>query len=125
MNSTVQDRVARRERRHLRIRKRVSGDSNRPRLAVYRSNKHIYGQIIDDIAGHTLVSIFDGQEVVKEFVSADKKGKTGLSYAAGKALAKVALDKGIKLIAFDRGGRLYHGRIKAFAEGAREGGLQF
>ncbi|HEX9236844.1 MAG TPA: 50S ribosomal protein L18 [Actinomycetota bacterium] len=103
-----------RRRRHLRVRKKVSGTTDRPRLAVYRSNRHIYAQLIDDRAGRTLVAATD-------------KGMTGhktdVAKEVGKALADRARSTGIDRAVFDRGGRLYHGRVKALAEGAREGGL--
>lgn len=126
MSKKVEGRIARRQRRRYGIRKRLIGTADRPRLAVYRSLKYIYGQIIDDENGVTLVSVSDcSEDTIKEFVNPDKGGKVGRSYAAGKAIAKIAKEKGIEKIAFDRGGYLYHGRVKAFADGAREGGLVF
>lgn len=125
MKDRVKDRIRRRTRRRMRVRKKVFGLPERPRLAVYRSNKYIYGQIINDIEGHTLVSMNDRHESVNEFINPEKKGKIGRSFAAGKALAKVALDNGITEVSFDRGGYIYRGRVRAFAEGAREGGLKF
>ncbi len=109
-----------RERRHNRLRKKISGTNERPRLSVFRSNKNIYAQIIDDIKGITIVAAstiskdFDGTGNNKE---AAKK--------IGEDIAKKALDKGIKQVVFDRGGYIYHGRVKELAEGAREAGLQF
>lgn len=103
--------------RHKRIRAKISGDSLVPRLSVYRSNTCIYGQVIDDTNSTTLVSF-----------SADKvegKGLMEKSLKAGKELAKLAIEKGIKKVVFDRGGFIYTGKIKAFADGAREGGLKF
>jgi large subunit ribosomal protein L18 len=106
---------AARTRRHLRVRKSVSGNADRPRLAVYRSNRHIYAQLIDDRAGQTLASATDlglsGQ-------------KSEVAKQVGKALAERAKGAGIERAVFDRGGRLYHGRVRALAEGAREGGLE-
>ena len=127
MKDRIKDRIERRQKRRFRIRKRVIGTPDRPRLAVYRSLKYIYCQIIDDTKGHTLLSISDSAKTLETFqsVETDKKGKVKRSYLAGKAIAKLALEKGIKQVAFDRGGYLYHGRIKAFAEGARESGLLF
>ena len=105
---------------HKRIRARVSGSAERPRLAVYRSLKHIYAQVIDDRAGRTLVSAS----------SNDKNGKVSGGNLAGakeigRAIAERAKEKGITRVVFDRGGYLYHGRVKALADAAREGGLEF
>jgi len=110
-------------RRHRRVRGRVSGSAERPRLCVTRSNTNIYAQIIDDIAGVTLAS---ASSVDKE-VRADLKGGANIdaAKAVGMALGKRAADKGIKQVVFDRGGNLYHGRVKALADGAREAGLEF
>ncbi len=110
----------RRTRIRRRIRKKVSGDSQIPRLSVYRSNKEIYAQLIDDVSGKTLASSSSmDKDVAKE------GNKTDVSKAVGLNLAKKAVDAGIETCAFDRGGYLYHGRVKALAEGAREGGLKF
>jgi large subunit ribosomal protein L18 len=106
-----------RERRHKRIRYKIMGTTERPRLSVYRSLKHIYAQIVDDIQHHTLVSATSIG--IKEGKKVDK------SRECGKLLAKRALEKGIKKVVFDRGGYKYHGRVKALAEGAREGGIEF
>lgn len=107
-----------REKRHLRVRKYVSGTKSRPRLAIFRSGKHIYGQIIDDSASKTLVAVSD--------LKLAKKGtKSEISYQVGQTLAAAALKKGIKEVVFDRGGFLYHGRVEKLATGAREGGLKF
>ncbi len=114
--------VERRKRRHLRIRKKIFGTPERPRLVVYRSLKHIYAQIIDDTIGHTLVS---ASSLDKEFPK-DKRGsnKEG-ARIVGEMIAKRALEKGIKRVVFDRGGYKYHGRVKELAEAAREAGLEF
>lgn len=113
------------QKRRLKIRKRIrriiSGDASRPRLSVYRSNKSVYAQLIDDVSGKTLVS-------VSSFHLGDEA--TGLtkveqSKLVGKSLAEKALSLGIEKVSFDRGGYLYHGRVKSLAEGAREGGLKF
>lgn len=104
--------------RHNRVRAKVFGTEERPRFSVFRSNSHIYGQLIDDISGKTLISSSS-----KEIKVQSKK--TDLAKEAGKLLAKKALEKQIKNVVFDRGGYAYHGRVKALAEGAREGGLQF
>lgn len=117
------DSKAQRQKRHKRIRRKVMGTTQRPRLAVYRSLKHIYAQIIDDTQGHTLVSA-SSQE--SEVVS--KVGYTGnieSAKAVGELIAKKALAQGIKEVVFDRGGYIYHGRIEALASAAREGGLEF
>ncbi len=111
----------RRYRRHLRLRKKIRGTENRPRLAVYRSLKHVYAQIIDDDGGRTLIGLSDqAKEVVVE-----GKGKIAASFAVGKLLAERAAAAGIKSVVFDRGGYPYHGRVKAVADGARKGGLEF
>ena len=110
------DRRAARSKRHRRVRKRIAGTSQRPRLAVFRSNRHIYAQLIDDRAARTLASASDGE-------SADGD-KTARAKATGKLLAERAKQAGIESAVFDRGGRLYHGRVAALADGAREGGLR-
>ena len=114
------DKNAQRIKRHARVRAKISGTTERPRLAVYRSNANIYAQIIDDVNGVTLVS---ANTLEKGF-----EGATGNAEAAKKVgliLAERALAKGIDVVVFDRGGYLYHGRVAALAEGAREGGLKF
>ena len=110
-----------RVRRHIRVRRKVSGTSERPRLAVYRSNRHIYAQLIDDVAGRTLVSASDA-DAAAEGAKADG-AKTASAKAVGAVLAERARSAGIRAAVFDRGGRLYHGRVAALADGAREGGL--
>jgi large subunit ribosomal protein L18 len=111
------------ERRHKRLRKKVTGTPNRPRLAVFRSHKHIYAQIIDDVAQHTLVAA----STLESTLGADlSTGATcEASAAVGKLVAQRAIEKGIEKVVFDRGGNLYHGRVKALAEAAREAGLNF
>lgn len=104
---------------HRRIRKNLRGSKLRPRLSVYRSNKDIYAQLIDDDQGHTLLSI------TSRTMNDLKGNKVEKSKQVGKAIAKMAVESGISSVVFDRGGYLYHGRVKALAEGAREGGLQF
>jgi large subunit ribosomal protein L18 len=108
---------------HERIRKRITGTESRPRLCVFRSNKHIYAQIVDDAQGRTLVaaSSLDGEN--KGSLKAG--GNITAAKAVGKAVAKRAIDKGIQQVLFDRGGYIYHGRVKALAEAAREAGLKF
>ena len=108
-----------RQRIHKRIRRRVRGTPERPRLAVFRSLKHIYAQVIDDVKGHTVVAASSSEE----------NGKNGGNVAGaatiGKLVAERAKDKGVKAVVFDRGGYLYHGRVKALAEAARKAGLEF
>jgi len=113
--------LSRRDRIKMGIRKRLSGSSIRPRLSVYRSNKGIYAQIIDDVSGKTLVS---ASSLSKDFTAADGT-KIDQSVAVGKLVASKAIAAGIKDVVFDRNGYLYHGRVKSLAEGAREGGLNF
>ncbi len=113
-----------RERRHRRIRKRVSGTPERPRVAVFRSSKHIYAQVVDDLKGVTLLAVGSTSKEVREKMG-DKKGKVAAAVACGELLAEKAKAKGIAAVCFDRGGYLYHGRIKALAEAARNAGLQF
>jgi len=110
-------------RRHHRVRLKVKGDGARPRLSVFRSLTHIYAQVIDDVRGHTLVTASTLDADVK--TKADGKSKTGIAELVGELLAQRALEKGIKQVAFDRGGYQYHGRVKALAEAARKGGLEF
>ncbi|GDX52434.1 50S ribosomal protein L18 [Bacteroidota bacterium] len=104
---------------HKRIRKKISGTAERPRISIYRSNSEIYAQLINDEAGHTLLAA--SSRDLKDI----KGTKIEKSKQVGVALAKMAADKGITTAVFDRGGFLYHGRVQAIAEGAREGGLQF
>ena len=117
------NKIERRRRIHYRIRKHVNGTAERPRLVVFRSNKQIYAQVIDDEKGVTLVAAASNDKVL----AAECKCKTGIEAAAivGKAIAERAKEKGIEKVAFDRGGYLYHGRVKSLADGAREGGLIF
>lgn len=112
-----------RERRHRRIRKKVLGTSERPRLSVYRSLNHIYAQLIDDSRGNTIVA---ASTLDKELsVQKGHKGNASMAKKVGELVAKRALEKGLKKVVFDRGGYMYHGRVKALAEGAREAGLEF
>ena len=111
----------RRERLRFRIRKTVSGTTQRPRLAVFRSNKEIYAQIIDDVNGVTITAA----STRDKDIDASKSNKIDAAKLVGKAIAEKALKAGVESITFDRGGYLYHGRIKSLAEGAREGGLKF
>ncbi len=115
--------VVGRKKRHIRVRKTIKGTAERPRLVVFRSLKHIYAQIVDDVVGKTLVS----SGSVKGEKTGELKGKSGkdVAKAIGSAVAKQALSKNIKNIVFDRNGYAYHGRVQALAEAAREAGLNF
>jgi large subunit ribosomal protein L18 len=115
-----QDRQEARVRRHLRVRKKVSGNPEKPRLAVFRSEKNIYAQIIDDVNAVTLVA---ASSLDKDFEGIGSNREA--AKLVGEAIAKRALDKGIKEVVFDRGGFVYHGRVQSLAEGAREAGLEF
>ncbi|MEA5510939.1 50S ribosomal protein L18 [Crocosphaera sp. UHCC 0190] len=118
--------ITRREsvkRRHRRVRKKVTGTPDCPRLAVFRSNHHIYAQVIDDVAQHTLAAASTLEADLKTTVSSGSTCEA--SSAVGKLVAERLLAKGIEQVVFDRGGNLYHGRVKALAEAAREAGLQF
>jgi large subunit ribosomal protein L18 len=110
-------------RRHARVRKDVNGTTERPRLAVYRSNQHIYAQVIDDVKQHTIVSASTLESDLKKVL--DSANTCDASAQVGKLLAERAIAQGIKQVVFDRGGNLYHGRVKALADAAREGGLEF
>jgi large subunit ribosomal protein L18 len=122
MSYSTKDKQEARARRHRRVRKKVLGTAERPRLAVYRSNKHIAAQVIDDRSGKTLAAASSYETDVKS------KGATGnkaTATAVGKLVAERAAAKGVSAVVFDRGGFLYHGRIAAVAEAAREAGLRF
>ena len=112
-----------RKRRHLRVRKKIHGTAQRPRLSVYRSLRHIYAQLIDDTAGQTLVSASTREPSLREQLPVTMNKEAAKQ--VGELLARRALEKGIENVVFDRGGYLYHGRVKALAEGARENGLSF
>ena len=114
-------RIAKRQRRHVRIRQTLAGSAARPRLVVFRSLKHIYAQLVDDDRGICILGVSDLSEGVK----ADGAGKVGKGKAVGKALAEKAKAAGVSKVVFDRAGYRYHGRVKAVAEGAREAGLEF
>lgn len=111
------------QRRHRRLRGKVGGTPDRPRLAIFRSNKHIYAQVIDDVAQHTLVAASTLEADVKSQISSGATCQA--SEAVGKLIAQRSLEKGIEKVVFDRGGNLYHGRVKALAEAARVAGLNF
>ncbi len=109
-------------RRHKRVRAKISGTAERPRLCVFKSEKHIYGQLIDDDKGKTLAQASDLELVLKK---SEKQGKMNVALEVGKLIAGKAKDLKIEKIVFDRGGYKFHGKIKSLAEGAREGGLKF
>ncbi len=114
------DRKMERERRHLRVRRKISGTAERPRLCIYRSNTNLYVQVIDDVAGKTLVSASTMDKEIKT-----KHANCEAAKEVGALIAKRAIEKKIKTVVFDRGGYIYHGVVKALAEAAREGGLEF
>ena len=114
------DRKATRERRHLRVRKKISGTAECPRLCVYRSNTNLYAQIIDDVAGVTIVSASTLDKAIKT-----KHANKEAAKEVGTLIAKKAIEKNIKTVVFDRGGYIYHGVVKELAEAAREAGLEF
>ena len=120
---TKHDRRTARDRRHRRVRTRVEGSAARPRLAVYRSLRHIVVQIIDDATGSTLAAASTHEAEVSKGVSS--KGSVNAAVAVGRAIAQRAKAQGINAVVFDRGGYLYHGRVKALADAAREAGLEF
>ena len=109
-------REERRFRRHLRVRKKVEGTPERPRLVIFRSDKHIYAQLVDDVAGRTIATVSSQKA---------EGTKTAKATEVGKQIAARAKDQGITAVVFDRAGYRYHGRVKAVADGAREGGLEF
>jgi len=112
-----------RKKRHMRIRNKISGTAVRPRLAVFRSNNHIYAQVIDDDAQHTLVAASTMEKDIREKI--EKTGNVEAARIVGEALAQKAVARGITEVIFDRSGYLYHGKVMALAEAAREGGLKF
>jgi large subunit ribosomal protein L18 len=120
--SNVSDKQQARARRHHRVRKKVSGTQQRPRLAVFRSNRHVVAQVIDDVSGHTLAAASSLEAAVR---SVGTTGNRTASAAVGKLVAERAKAAGVTKVAFDRGGFLYHGRVAALADAAREAGLEF
>ena len=123
----MKDKQLKRKKRHIRVRSKVVGTSKIPRLCVFRSNKHVYAQIIDDEKGHIFVSASDLELKNKKNsrVPKELKAKVAVAYMVGQLVAQKANEKKIKKVVFDRGGYKYHGRVKALAEGARSGGLDF
>ena len=122
---TKKNRPAQRARRHARIRKKIWGTAERPRLVVFRSLKNFEGQLVNDDAGNTLVGLSTLCADLADFKAEGSNPRVERARAAGKLLAERAVAKGVESVVFDRGGYQYHGRVKAFADGAREGGLQF
>jgi large subunit ribosomal protein L18 len=118
---TKQDKNATRKKRHARVRAKLSGTSARPRLNVFRSNQHIYAQVIDDTKGVTIASA----STLDKELSLESTSNLEAAQKVGELVAKRAVEKGISAVVFDRGGYLYHGRIQALADAARENGLQF
>ena len=118
-------RKSKRDLRHVRVRRKLTGTTDRPRLAIYKSAKHFYAQIIDDLNANTLVSASSLTPQVREMLSKESIKKTDSAKIVGKYLAELSVSMGIKRVCFDRGGYPYHGRIKAFADAAREAGLEF
>lgn len=118
-------RESQRLRRHQRVRRKIVGTSERPRLVVHRSLKHIQGQLVDDVSGTVLLGVSSTAPELADARSDEETNKTTLSRETGKRIAEKAKEAGIETVVFDRGGYLYHGRVAAFAEGAREGGLKF
>ncbi|YAR62552.1 50S ribosomal protein L18 [Bacillus cytotoxicus] len=118
---TKADKNATRKKRHARVRAKLTGTAERPRLNVFRSNQHIYAQVIDDVKGVTLVSA----STLDKDLALNGTGNIEVATKVGELVAKRAVEKGVKEVVFDRGGYLYHGRVKALAEVAREAGLQF
>ena len=112
-----------RVKKHQRLRNRFSGTAERPRLAVFRSNDHMYAQIIDDVAGNTLCAASTAEKDVK--AELEKTNNVAAAACVGTVIAKRALEKGIKQVVFDRGGYIYHGKVQALADAAREAGLDF
>jgi large subunit ribosomal protein L18 len=123
MRTRTSKRIVSRHKRHARVRKNVLGTAERPRLSVFRGLRHVFAQLVDDTTGRTLVSASSLSKEMRGSVGAKKKKDIGK--AVGLLLAQKAKAAGIEAVKFDRGGYLYHGRVKALAEGAREGGLKF
>lgn len=113
-----------RMRRHIRLRKKISGTAERPRLSVFRSLHHIYAQVIDDVKGTTLLTVSTLDPELRKSLDG-KSGNIEAAKIVGTTVAKKAIEKGIKQVVFDRGGQIYHGRVAALATAAREGGLEF
>ncbi len=120
---SLKSKAEKRARRHLRVRKKISGTPDRPRLCVFRSLDHIYAQVVDDVAGKTVAHASSVEPTIRETLKSG--GNVAAAKKVGNLVAVRALENGVKQVVFDRGGYLYHGRVKALAEAAREGGLDF
>jgi len=125
MGNTKKSRRIQRAKRHRRIRKKIQGTAERPRLVVFRSLRNIEGQLVDDDSSRPLVGVSTRTESLRDFKGESRMPKVEVAFEAGKLLAEKAKAAGVGEIVFDRGGYRYHGRVKAFAEGARKGGLEF
>ena len=125
LRTKTRDREDLLKRRHRRVRRKVAGTQERPRLVIHRSSKNVQAQIADDSTGRVLLGVSTQSKELDELRGSDEGTKSALARAAGKLLAGKAKAAGITRVVFDRGGYLYHGRVAAFAEGAREGGLEF
>src|SRR5688572_30377253 len=125
LRTKTKDREELLHRRHRRVRRKVAGTTERPRLVIHRSNKNMQAHIADDASGRVLLGLSTTAPELSELRAADEGTKSALARAAGKLLAEKAKAAGITKVVFDRGGYQYHGRVAAFAEGAREGGLEF
>lgn len=121
----IASRKSRKNLRHKRVRKQIYGSTDRPRLSVFKSARHIYAQIIDDVNMSTLVSASSLTPQVIDSLGKDSSGKIDVASAVGKLLGELAVEKGIKKVSFDRGGYPFHGRVKSLADAAREAGLKF
>lgn len=124
MRTKFRKAITLRQRRHARVRAKISGTASRPRLNVFRSSAHIYAQVIDDREGHTIVAASDLDEAVRDRAGQGST-KSARAKVVGEVIAERAKDAGVEAVLFDRGGFLYHGRVKAVADGARESGLKF
>lgn len=120
----VREKLKRRKRAHLRVRKRITGTADRPRLSVYKSLRYVYAQVIDDVAGRTLAQANSGEADLKSGLEASP-GSLEAAKAVGELVAERAKEQGVESVVFDRGGFIYHGKVKAVADGAREKGLVF
>lgn len=126
MNHSSKQRRIARSRRRARIRKKIRGTADRPRLVVFRSHRHVEGQVVDDDRGVTIIGFSTRASAVsREDAGEDLEGKVADAFAAGRKLGEKAVSAGVESVVFDRGGYPYHGRVKAFADGARAGGLRF
>ena len=125
MGNTKKSRRIQRAKRHRRIRKKIQGTAERPRLVVFRSLRNIEGQLVDDDSSRTLVGVSTLTESLRDFKGESRMPKVEVAFEAGKLLAEKAKSAGIESVVFDRGGYIYHGRVQALSDGAREGGLKF